>query len=538
MARRLKRPGWSTPVLSAAVLALVLSGNAQSDHGQCSPCHSEVVEGYLRTGMGRSMQRPAPGHPTGIYRHGLSGTVFEVSSSTEGLVHVINRAGLNARYPVEFVIGSGNAAFGYLVRDGGAVFQSPLTYYTEPGRWGMAPGKEREATPDFDRPVTDECLWCHAGRPLQVPGKLNTYEGAIAEPAAISCERCHGPTDRHLLEPGPGTVFNPARAPTRQRDSVCEQCHLAGVVRVLNPGKSFGSFQPGNRLEDHWSVFLGVTRDAPKGNRFQVVSHVEQLALSQCAKATGDRFWCGTCHDPHFSPAEPRAYFSERCTECHERVISTEHSGFGGDCVSCHMPRRQSHDSGHSAFTDHRIVRRPVHREEPPLPEDLEPWKAAPAPLGPRNAGIAYVLQGQTQRSPSMVRRGLELLSSVQGKFSQDVALLDALGTALLLEGSPRRSVKVLEQGVSTGRGGALQFNALAAAWWELGNRGETVAALEEAIRLEPSLDSSYRLLAQVYKDLGQVADEVETWRRLARERHRLIDVRLRIAREDQPPRR
>ena len=526
-----------TLVLGLAIPISVATASA-SDGGRCKACHPGIVESYQLTGMGRSMQSPGPDHPTGVYRHGLSGTSFQVSSTSDGLVQVIERAGISARYPVEFVIGSGNAAFGYIVRAGDAAFQSPLTYYTEHGRWGMAPGMEWEAAPDFDRPVTAECLWCHAGRPIQVPRSLNRYREPIAEPAPISCDRCHGPSDRHLVEPSTGSIFNPAHAPHRERDSVCEQCHLGGLVRVPNPGQSFASFEPGRRLEEFWSVFLGSSRQGSGPDKFQVVSHVEQLALSRCAQQSGDELWCGTCHDPHQSPADPLGHFAARCLTCHAQSLPDGHSELSGGCASCHMSRRQSHDSGHSAFTDHRISRHPIPEQEVPAPGALRPWRPIAGPLGRRNLGVANVLQGQRQGSLEMVRRGLRQLRGVLVDFPRDETLLDALGTALLINGKTSEGRQMLERAIGTGRAGALQHNALAAAWLSAGRPEKAVSALEEAIGTDPSLESSYRVLARIHREGGSAELETQTWQRLLRQRPRLINARLelmRAARESKP---
>jgi len=46
----------------------------------------------------------------------------------------------------------------------------------------------------------------------------------------------------------PGSIVNPAKLQQAARDSICEQCHLAGEVRIPNPGKSMADFQPGQRV--------------------------------------------------------------------------------------------------------------------------------------------------------------------------------------------------------------------------------------------------------------------------------------------------
>ncbi len=516
------------------VLGAVVPWGTASD--RCSACHAQVVREYFRSGMGRSLARPSAAHPAGIYRHGISGTGFRTVSSDAGQTQEIERDGLHAAYDIEYVIGSGNAAFGYLVRIGNSLFQSPVTYYTERRTWGMAPGMETAAQPDFTRPANAECLWCHAGRPRPVPGSVNRYESPPVEAEAISCDRCHGPAAAHLRAPTATNIFNPATAPPRERDSVCEQCHLAGEIRVLHPGQTFGSFEPGKALEGFWTVFVGRPARGSESNRFQVVSHVQQLALSRCAQRSGPQFWCGTCHNPHVVPTDAASYYSSRCSACHGDLAAGGHADGSADCIRCHMPRRQSHDSGHSAFTDHRIARipRPQGRTAA-RPAQLRPWKPVRGPLGRRNLGIANILAAQRYSSPSMLQDGIAQLQNVVRRYEHDPAVHDALGTALVLSGAPGAGLRHLRRAAELGEGAALHSNALAAAAWDAGLADEAVAALEGSIRHEPLLESSYHLLARIHQDAGRTADERETWRRLLQRRPRLIQARQRLRRAAAP---
>ena len=206
----------------------------------------------------------------------------------------MDRGGEVSEYRVAYAIGSGKHATGFLILIGGHLFQSPICYYTDRKAYGLAPGYEHIPEPDFTRPVNEECVLCHSGRSLHVPGTTNQYAAPVFAEEAISCARCHGPVEEHLRRPVPGSIVNPAKLAPAARDSVCEQCHLAGVTRVLNPGKDFDDFHPGQRLED---VFTVYTRAGARD--FKVISHAEQLALSACARNSQGKLWCGTCHDPH-----------------------------------------------------------------------------------------------------------------------------------------------------------------------------------------------------------------------------------------------
>ncbi|MDE0264596.1 MAG: hypothetical protein OXJ37_19495 [Bryobacterales bacterium] len=532
--REFAKAGTSAAIVVTLAFA-AMSASAAPAWQECATCHPKEVDEYRLSGMGRSISKLANDHPLGSYGHGFSGTTFRTSTSDAGLVQEIERGGLSAEYAIDYVIGSGNAAFGYLVRVGDALFQSPIAYYTERGQWGMAPGMEQEANPDFNRPATSECLWCHAGRPAHTPNTVNRYGDPALPEEAISCDRCHGSLEPHLADPSKATIFNPAGASPRQRDSVCEQCHLGGTIRILHPGRTFGSFRPGAVLEDFWTVFVGVPRTEGGQDRFQVVSHVEQLSLSRCAVESGDALWCGTCHNPHENPTEPKAYFSARCVQCHGEGLPQDHETHSGDCISCHMPRRQSHDSGHSAFTDHRISLHPLPAVDPDPPDELRPWRPSPRNLRLRNLGIANILYGQQRGSQELLQRGLGQLRSVSASFKNDPAALDAFGTAMVLAGSPRSGLRKLREAIAAGPVGALQFNSLAAAWWALGDANQAEAALHEAILREPTLESSYRMLAKVHDDLGQNSKATATWRKFLEKRPRVLQARQAVRDADLP---
>ena len=523
---------WIVFALAAFFAALPLDASEQ-----CRHCHPDEVREYLRTGMGRSLALPDSGQPSGVYYHGHSDTMFHVELSERGMVHRIQREGRQASYLIDYVIGSGNAAFGYLVRVGDAIFQSPLTYYSERKTWGMAPGMERYSDPDFTRPASAECLWCHAGRPRPVPGSVNRYRSPPFDAEAISCDRCHGPADEHLKTPIASTIFNPAKAGRRERDSVCEQCHLSGLARVLNPGQTFGSFQPGRRLEEFWSVFVGAAGDADEQSRFQVVSHVEQLALSRCAEVSGQELWCGTCHNPHSPSDNPAVEISKQCMSCHDEDLDVNHAALADDCTRCHMSKRQSHDSGHSAFTDHRITRQPIPSKPAVGPRNIRPWRSQDGPVARRNLGIALIRLGQSESPAGDIKEGVALLQSALSAQVRDPSALEALGAGLVLSGAPTKGLRSLRKAVRGDPDRSLYRNSLAAAWWNLGAGRASIREIERSIRLEPRLESAYHMLSRVNLALGNRAKARSVWTRLLEQRPRLLFAReqLTLLSERQP---
>src|SRR6185295_16741036 len=122
-----------------------------------------------------------------------------------------------------FAIGSGNHARSYLHQSpSGELTELPVTWYTEEGRWGMSPGYDNAAPPDFTRLADDSCLFCHNGYP---PGNAALAEG-------IDCQRCHGPGSRHveLASSGKaqkaeirGAIVNPALLTPKLQMEICMQ---------------------------------------------------------------------------------------------------------------------------------------------------------------------------------------------------------------------------------------------------------------------------------------------------------------------------
>src|SRR5262249_5820818 len=161
------------------------------------------------------------------------------------------------------------------------------------------------------------------------------YERPPFEAEVIGCDRCHGPVEAHLRQPLSRNIINPKKLSPRARSSVCEQCHLAGEARIPNPARSLADFRPGQELEEVFSVYVReLPPDLSAAGALKVVSHVEQLALSTCARKS-DRMWCGSCHDSHDKPDSPRQYYRARCLACHGESLVESHSKPADNCIGC-----------------------------------------------------------------------------------------------------------------------------------------------------------------------------------------------------------
>jgi hypothetical protein len=462
----------------------------------CESCHPQEVAGYAHSSMARSLRR-AGNEPGGTFTAAGSGTRFTIRSGSQGTWQRMERAGEVSEYQVEYVIGSGSHAAGYLIQIGGHLFQSPVCYYTNRRAYDLAPGFERLPDPDFTRPVGEECVLCHSGRPSHVSGTVNQYARPAFAEEAISCARCHGAAEEHLRRPVPGSIVNPAKLAPSARDSICEQCHLAGVTRILNPGMDFDHYRPGQRLEEVFTVYTRAGAHA-----FKVISHAEQLALSACARNSQGKLWCGTCHDPHPRSAPTSQTYSARCLTCHQGKLPRSHPS-AANCVSCHMTRRQAQDGGHTVFTDHRITKRPAPDEAGSPPEDLVAWRDPEPALQARNLALAYLNAGISSRSPAQIVRGYRMLTEVQKAAPSDLGVLKGIGRALLLGKEPLEALKAFERVLQLEPNSATSEEDVGVASLESGQVEKAAVHLERALELDPLQMSAATALQAVYRRQG-----------------------------------
>jgi hypothetical protein len=410
-------------------------------------------------------------------------------------------------YRIDYVIGSGNHASCYAARVGDHLFESPICYYKTRG-YDMAPGYEDNAAPGFTRPITPECLLCHSGKPLPLKNSLNRYQSPAFAQEAISCDRCHGDPAGHLRRPVPGSIVNPARLSPVLRDSVCEQCHLAGVTRVLNPGKNLTDFRPGLAAESVFTTYVAAAAGdgaAP----LKVVSQSEQLARSRCARMSDGRMWCGTCHDPHMEPTEPVAYYRARCLSCHTGTLGTSHPSRTSNCLPCHMDRRETQDGGHTAFTDHRIARRPVTAHgETTAPGNLAAWREPAPELRRRNLALAYNNAGLRLSSDALIARSYDILLGLPKTFLSDPDVLMATGAALQKRKEPLRAAEVFERVIELRPNDPVGEDNAAQAWLEAGQTQIAVRHLERALALDPLLLPDIEALLRIYRAAGDLAKE------------------------------
>lgn len=359
------------------MLFMLAAGALYVGNKACEPCHPEIVRTYSSTPMAQSSGPVSGGLEPGSLHHAASGSTYDIKAA--GVVAVTSGAKRNT-WRLDYYIGSGATGRSYLYSAGGFLFQAPVTWYSQQARWNVSPGYENDRSSRWNRAIEPDCLACHSSQVRFAKGYQNRYAEPPFAQNGIGCERCHGPGSEHIA--GRGSLLHPAQLTPEKRDSICAQCHMSGEARVAKPGKSLLDYRAGEALYDYVSYFVYAQDNAVKAT-----GYVEKLAASQCKLQSGDKLWCGTCHDPHRVPnaAERVAWYRAKCENCH----APSECQRGPDCAACHMPRSPVQDVSHGMLTDHQIAKVP----KAPAARKNQDWRLrafAAAQTGDRELGLAY----------------------------------------------------------------------------------------------------------------------------------------------------
>ncbi len=474
---------------------------AQINNKVCVSCHPKESARWAASSMGQSIV-PARPLPPARVTHELSQSVLTSEQRNGRMVHGLSERGLTAEYPVQFQIGGDFMGRTYMVQVGDYVFESPLTYFNRYG-WDLSPGYATMPIIDFDRQIDDTCLFCHAESAKFADTDRHRLKTTLLTP--LSCDRCHGPGAAHAQHPSATNIINPAKLAQDQRDSVCEQCHLEGATRILNPGKHWDDFHPGDKTENVFSTFV-----LTGGNNAAVnaVSQVEQLAESKCVRRSQGKLWCGSCHNPHGATVNRAAEIKAVCTSCHRALPSASHPAAITECTSCHMPRGPTTDIPHAARTDHRILRRPTTASVQPAA--IKVWRAGPAEWRDRNLGLAEVFAGVTNSLPQLTEEGWQNLNAIPEENRDASVLSDFEGLAVQnqnLEEAVRVGRRIVELQPQSAKA-AMNFGIVLK---RSQRAGDAEREFKRAISLDPSLKQAYLELVGMYAELGRREDVKST---------------------------
>jgi len=377
------------------------AGDGDIDPQICATCHGDIAESFHRTGMGRSLYRPASLNR--IEDYSSNNTIYNRRSDSYYRMVERNGAFYQQRYQlgpdgqkinaleerVDYIVGSGDQARSYLHRDAeGRLIELPVTWYTEGhGYWQMTPGYDQLLQKDFHGAISQGCLFCHDAYPRSSAGENVIESGEPVFPATIpegvDCQRCHGPGKAHVQAATNANssaseirnaIVNPARLSRDRQLEVCMECHLStSRSQDDNVSRRFGrdifSYGPGQPLADY-KLYFDWAGNEQRKNNFDIVDAAYRLSFSACFR--NSTMTCLTCHDPHVEEhgqaAESR--YIKVCEGCHQLVRHTTVLPAGASCISCHMPKRRSQYAVHIVLTDHYIQRnKPVGDLTAPIEE-------------------------------------------------------------------------------------------------------------------------------------------------------------------------
>jgi hypothetical protein len=522
-----------TPSLYSELLASDVSYVGSES---CRPCHIDKFDGFKQTGMGKSF---AVAHPdfSSSFAHG-PGYVYDTISDLhyrayweDSLLKVtefrlFKGDTIHQRTEViSYIIGSGHHTNSHIIQRKGQLFQAPVTFYTQSGWWDLAPGFEAFNS-RFTRRLEAECITCHNAYPRQKEQSFNAYDDI---PHGISCERCHGPGERHVSrmlsgqfyahtkEHGDSHIINPRRLPWERQIDVCQRCHLQGN-NVLKPGKTFYDFKPGMELNAIFTVFMP---EYEAGHAFHMASHAERFQMSKCFTVSHRQtdlssgepmaFTCIHCHDPHKSvKITGVSTFNQTCKNCHATPPKDcqNTTASGSNCVSCHMPVSHSEDIPHVTVHDH-YIRKP--ESTPEVKGKLKGLKAVnennPDDLTLFLAYISYY--EKYEQNPLYMKKASEYLNKMGKSTYEQQALIYYYFTL-----NQYREVVKLSSGLS--------LNTIEDAWsaYRIGRSHEQIGKLKEALEwfdrccaLKPSyppfLNARIAVLLNM-KKVKQAAHEME----------------------------
>ena len=446
----------------------------------------------------------------GSFAHGASGVRYRVYRKDGAARFSFDLGEAQGSRRLEYFIGSGTVGRSYLYSLNGFLYQVPVSWYSAPHKWDLSPGYQQYEALYLTRGIEPVCLECHASGVQPVAGTTNGYRIPPFREGGVSCERCHGAGDVHAA--GRGKIVNPAKLTADRRDSICAQCHLSGEARIARAGME-GSYRPGGLLSDSLVAFEW------SGNAdMNVTSHFERLAESACKKASGDRLWCGSCHDPHRAPAEAEraGFYRAKCQQCHQSAECNR----GPDCAGCHMPKRAVRDVQHSAYTDHAI-RKPAAVAAVSRERKLIPFGGAPA--GDREYGLAYAgvpgferqARDYLERAPQddgevlahlaylyekggSQRKATALYEKAQKLDPSQVAAAVNLGNAYIKSGQARDAIRLWQGALARSPGLETVRLSLAVALYRNGDKAGAEDALVKLLALNPGNAMARKLLDEV----------------------------------------
>lgn len=519
------------------------SGGLYAGSNSCRQCHADVHATYSHHPMANSTAKIAD--DTAFDAHAIrsfesrSGRNYRVSKAADGTtMHHESLSDSNGTViydqavSVQYAIGSGVHGKSYLRVAGDRLMQSPITWYSENSRWDLSPGYDGPSNPRFERLVANDCIHCHVGVANFVP----TDRFAVKQPAfdelGISCERCHGPSQKHVQfhrnEDFDGSSEDPIlklqQLSRDAKDAVCLQCHMQGVRRIPHYGRQETSFRPGMLMSDVWTVFLKSSGE----ENLEVVSHGEQMQQSKCYQGS-EELGCATCHDPHSRP-QPQdldMWYRGKCLTCHQEsgqatcALSQELrlvQSASDSCVQCHMPKAAASRVAHTAHTDHRIPRFALKSTSTQTPASsstlgtLSESGQRPDDANLQRAkGVFVAEKAFATDNKASALQAIQLLRPVLKALPNDLQTIEAFGKAAEAAGNIDVAISTWRKGLKSATDDELLLLLLATAYHSKNDAVQAEVYYRRLMNVNPQRSLYPGRLTHVLGIQGKLAEGIRT---------------------------
>ncbi len=333
--------------------------NGYAGAAACVGCHGEISTSQFHSAHARSSS-PATGasingsfHPdSNTYHYTKDARVVMQHDGKDYYQAAFFHDSLVQKERFDIVIGSGRKAQTFLYWLDDKVYQLPVSYYVASGKWANSPnfpsGQVR-----FDRNIPVGCFECHSSyikrNRIEAFGEFSIdHFNRNQVIYGIDCERCHGPSAKHVALHTDSPLVKDARylvtyqdLPRDQQVDMCSVCHSG--IRDVKRTTFF--FRPGTRLAD----FVEPAMMAQHPDSIDVHGNQYQLFASSACYKESTSITCTSCHDPHKQQKDDLSNFSVRCMSCHtpggpaycglEKKYGTQ---IQNNCIDCHMPEKNS----------------------------------------------------------------------------------------------------------------------------------------------------------------------------------------------------
>lgn len=482
----------------------------------CGACHRDIYQSYLKTPMANASGNAVDNLKPTAFIHALSGMKYIVAEDrgiAELTFYKPSTPDEKTTLPLEYFLGSGHLGVTYLYSKNNYLFESPVAWYARDHAYDMKPGYGQIAYTPPSLPMEGKCLRCHMSAVQSADaGTFNRYSNLPFLHTGITCEECHGDSQRHVATQGKAAIVNPVKLTAEQRDSVCISCHLEGDVTVERAGQSGLNYRPGDSISKYLAYYVRVGENLTTRG----VSEVEQLNESTCKRMSGDKMSCVTCHDPHFTPTagEKASYYRVKCLSCHAQPgFASTHHPENPDCTSCHMQRLAAENIPHVAWTDHRILRLPKPSGEDQTLHAGMTLKAIFSPQATaRDQAMAYY-RALMEGDRSFEATAWEQLRGLESQIQSDKEALDALGNLAAGRRDFATAQRCFERVLQLAPADSTALSNLGVLLARQGGAVDSEGLLQKAFELNPDVPGLALNLARVQCSIGDKLAALQTLR-------------------------